>query len=281
MLLYVLGAASTDDAKAQAEDGGYLPDELNDFKRGKVAVAHQGAELWFIDADYARGIATDAGTDAGSPPTGGKEGAGGPGGASSDPIGRDVSFTTGGATKKIFKSLSTRQRKAKDGWDAPDFKGLIGVDVKGGKVEGCEVVSPTSDFSIVKRFPQITVSYFRTMMSLVACINDAPFLGLDIGEVLFCGCDGQYKDGDPTPWTLTGRFKFSPNITDTPNLTVGDITLDSPVYGHSWIWIIYEQEEISISLGGAAPDKYVVQTPKFVYEEQVYQMQDLTKLNLG
>lgn len=281
---FVLQAASQDEAADAALADPRAAENINGYQRGRVAVKFRGGNYYAVTIDYQRGVPSKAADNAGQSPAGQQT----PGKEPNEPLPRDVSFSTGGATRKRYTSLETRHRLATGDATAPSFGGLIGVDVDGGKVEGCEVVAPASDFTITKRFPLLTVGWYRNMLSTVGRVNGEPYLGLDTGEVLFKGCDGQYKDDDKSgyPWTVTGRFGFSPNKTIEENefeLTfhakAGDIRVPD-VRGWNFVWVVYEKTTESVTIGGVARD-YIVQRPLFVYVESVYEEDDFNDLNLN
>lgn len=283
-VLFLQGETGSQDA---AEDyiitNGGAPTNVNAYLLSRISTTHEGGNLYFVDVEYKRGIPTQASQTAGQSPSGQQT----PGKDPNSGLSRDMSFSTGGGTRRIYKSISTRYSRAAQGVAAPSFGGLIGVDVTANKVEGCEVIAPTCDFTITKRFPQLTVGWFRRMMLAIACTNDQPYLGMDIGEVLFKGCDGNFKEDDKQgyPWQVTARFGFSRNKTIAKNqseLTFagidGDITIPD-VRGWNYTWVAYAKKTQTVNIGGVNQD-YIVQLPKFVYVEQVYDEDDLTVLNM-
>ena len=278
---FTLEAASHEEAVSAAFADPRAPVSVNGYLRSNVKVEHKGAGHYYVLFQYRRGVPSEAGGGA-SP--GGQQT---PGMDPNTGVSRDVSFSTGSATKKKFVSIETVHALAAGGVAAPDFGGLIGVDIDGGKVEGCEVFAPTSDVTIQKRFAVLTVGWFRYMLSAVATTNAEPYLGMDTGEWLFAGCDGQFKDDDTSgfPWTVTGRLKFSPNkdAAGDPELTFdgvdGEIVIPY-VDGWHYVWVMYQKVKQEVTIGGAA-QKFIVSKPKFVYVEQVYPESDFGPLSLG
>lgn len=277
-LAVVLDAADQDDAFDLAD--GYFPAVVAGIPRGSIDVKDQGGGVFLVEVEYSSGVGEPAGAEAGQPPTGGREPAG-----EADPnqtIGREYSFSTGGATRRIFFSKETRHKVAEVNAEAPDFGGLIGVRLDGGEIEGCEVLAPAADFTITRRFAYLTLGWFRNMLDLVACTNSVPFVGMDVGEVLFKGCDGNYHDGDRQPWSVTGRFGYSRNrtIEDSPDeLTVGGLEIPD-VRGWDYVWFVYEKRTETVTINGVARD-LIVQYPKFGYVERVYSEGDLATLGLA
>lgn len=284
ILFAVFGAESQDEALLAAENDNRAPPILNGYLRGEGKVSEQGPLLDFVDFDYERSI-PDTTTDpsAGRPPEDSKPSPEG-GQPNEDPVSRDMTFSTGGATRKITKSIQTRYKAAAPGDTAPDFKGLIGVDRKTGEIHGCEVLAAACDFTITKRFNQLTLGWFRRMLDTIACENSVPFLNLAANEVLFKGSDGNYRDGDPAPWTVTGKFGFSPNLVltdpdDKDDCTFGDVTVPD-INGWNYVWIIpFETTELATTGGQAINVK--VSKPRWVYVEQVYRRKPFNPLGFN
>jgi hypothetical protein len=270
LLFYVLGATDQDDAEAQVLADPRAADQIGEFLLDDVSSSDQGGDLYFVDLDYKRGVPNPAAALAGETPTNSR-----PAPAGQDhtqPLGRDVTFTMGGGTRKVYQSLETLYKIARAGDVAPDFGQVIGYNRKTGEIEGCEIVSATSDFTITKRFANLTIGWFRTNMDLVATVNEVPYLGCDKGEVLYKGADGQYKDGDTKPWTVTGRFGYGRNRAnvpiDDPDLALADLVVPL-VRGHEYVWVTYKELEWPVTIDGVE-QKFKVQRPQFAYCERVY-----------
>lgn len=293
-LLYaVVGAASQDEALALAEAD--APLILNGYIRGSGRVTEMGPTLDFVDFDYERGIPSDAGPIPGNTPA---ESRPAPAGQDNNsPLPRDVTVSVGGGTTRAMYAKETRHSLAKSGDTAPDFGGLVGVKhEKGGKftVEGVEVVAGGSEFSITKRFRQITIGWFRHCLDLVATVNSEPFLGTDEQECLFLGADLNYKDEEATPapgqpgypWTATGKWRYSRNrvsgeLDDDGQdpLVLGDITIPS-VMGHDYVEVHYRPEEETITYNGVSLT-VVVERPRWVYVHRVYPTADHNSLGFN
>jgi hypothetical protein len=282
ILFAVLGAADQDEALLEAENDPRAAPVINDYLRGKGAVTDLGDALCFVDFDYTRAIPNEADAGAGDTPASSRPTP--PGGhPNTDKVGRDMSFSTGGQTRNIKYSKETRYRRGRDGDFAPFFNKLIGVDLKSGEIHGCDVLSPTCDFTITKRYEALDLGWLRFMLDCTACTNESVIFNMDIGEVLFKGADGQYKDGDPKPWTVTGRFGYSRNMTLANN--PDDCMFGEPgasisvpdIEGWNYVWIIPKIIPRTYFENGVAKQQ-IVSIPRFVYVERVYDRAELNEL---
>jgi hypothetical protein len=110
----------------------------------------------------------------------------------------------------------------------------------------------------------------------VATTNSTPFLGCDEGECLYAGADGQYKDGDEVPWTVTGKWKYGRNRTlgeidpetGVDPLVVGEISIPD-VRGHEYVEVHYHEKEETVTHNGAAL-AVLIQYPRWVYVHTTY-----------
>lgn len=270
--------------QAEALAFAVFPPEINGAPLGSVDVADQGGGIYFITLDYERGVQTPNDPAAGEPPAETRPPSPGGGKQNTDPLTRDMTFSTGGGTRRRMTSIETRHKlTANPAEPAPDFGGLIGV-TKDGKVEGCEVIAPAADFTISKRFASLTVGWFRNMLDLIACTNEDDWLGMYAGEVLFKGCDGNYKDGDDYPWSVTGKFGYARNYVRGESeaiddmLTVGGIQIPD-IGGWEHLWISYQTKIETITVAGA-PLKVSVDYPRWAYVEVVYLAGNLSDLGL-
>lgn len=205
------------------------------------------------------------------------------------PIRRARSFdTTGGTTHvttapvvgTISKPLvnNGERRWGSTGENgAPRQYGAIGVD--GDRVNGVEVEIPGLSWEEVYDVPSayVTSSYIRRVAAVTKSINDATFRGFAAGEVLFHGCVGSQEwdaDRGDGPWNLRYRFTAAPNCGSgqtLSSLTIGSIS-GVEKNGHDYLWTIYEKQESSSSL---------IQVPKFVYVNQVYNWGSFADLGIG
>jgi hypothetical protein len=286
LLFTVLGAASEDEAVTLALAEPIVTDEINGYLRDSWSVTDLDGANYNVDVKYKRGVPAAAAPTAGQSPSGSRPSP--PGQNKDDPLTRDVSFSMGGATQRIFRSHKTRLKIAKPGDTAPDFGGLIGIKKEGDKytAEGCEVVSATSDFTVTKRYQQLTIGWFRHVLDLVATTNSKPFLGTDVGESLLLGVDGQFKDGDKVPWTATAKWKYSRNREagevdefGVDPMVIGELTVED-LGGHEYLWVMYDRKEETVTVNGTAM-KVIVEYPKWAYVEVVYLAKDHNTLGFN
>lgn len=262
------------------------PEVIGSIPRGSISVTTHSPKMYGIEVEYAGGVRPAAEATAGqSPPPGDTSG---PPGTDSTPsnrpdspprqaselCGAELSFSTSGATERIYISKRTRHAigRADVGAIAPDFHRLIGVSNAG--IAGCEVVARQTNFTVSRRFPTLQLGYFTKLLNATATTNKQAFCGFPAGSVLFYGADGGYKQGDTAnPWSVSGKFGMSPNrnavdIDDDPgNLRFPD------VLGWNYIWTY--NEKTTESIGGIT---YEIERPKFAYCEQVYDESDFKVL---
>src|SRR5262245_23236190 len=180
----VFDAASHEEAESLAL--AYFGDPAYGVPRSDWTVTDRGGNIYDVVVNYESRVPTANDPAAGEPPasTRPEPPGGGGGGGNASALSRDLTFSTGGATRRMLYSIQTRHKlSAVPAEPAPDFGNLIGV-TKDGKVEGCEVIAPSADFTITKRFPTLTLGWFRNMLDLIACTNSADWLGMYAGEVL-------------------------------------------------------------------------------------------------
>jgi len=103
--------------------------------------------------------------------------------------------------------------------------GLIGVN--GDEIEGVDIPVEETKLQVNFRHPQgiLNKAYIKAVGRLVGYPNSVPFLGYDIGEVVYIG--GQFVETD-TEATATYSFAVSYNQT---NLVIGGITVTEK---HGW-----------------------------------------------
>ena len=152
-------------------------------------------------------------------------------------------FSTKGATAKVRYSLETVQRYGRDNQMPPNFRG--GINYQNGRFEGTEVVVPKwiKTVSIKYQRHVVNARFERMMLGLTGTVNNASFLGLNAGEVLFNGVDtsdstitrenGQIiKTSD-----LVFEFLGMPNVR---GMMIGDI---GPIDKDGWdfVWEFYRE----------------------------------------
>ena len=206
------------------------------------------------------------------------------------PIRRARSFdTTGGSThvttapvvgtltKPLVNNGERRWGSSGENTNVPRNYGAIGVD--GERVNGVEIEVPGLTWEEVYDVPSsyITSAYIRKVAATTKSINDATFRGFASGEVFFHGCSGSQEwdaDRGDGPWNLRYRFTAAPNCGNgktLSSLAIGSIT-GVEKNGHDYLWVVYEKKEDSSSL---------VQVPKFVYVNQVYNWGSFADLGIG
>jgi hypothetical protein len=178
------------------------------------------------------------------------------------------SFDTGGGTQHITQSLQTVASHAPPGKTAPDFKGAIGVTDD--SVEGVDITVPVYTFSETHFLPDalVTPAYKATLFALTGRVNNAPWKGFALGEVLFLGAAGSKRGLGP--WEISYRFAASPNVT---GLTVGEIT-GVAKKGWEYLWVRYADAEDTVA-------KALVKKPIAAYVERVYEYGDFSLLGIG
>ena len=275
LLFAVLAADSEDHAVALALAEPIVLPVINGYLLESWAVTDQGGANYFVDISYKRGVPTAAEPTAGESPAAARPAP--PGGQSpNDPLGREVTVTMGGGTERIYKSRQTRYRVGSSLWgeEAPNFFGMIGYNEATNSFDGCEIISSSSDVTITKRFPQITLGYFRHALDLACSLNSAPYLGAAPEEFLFLGIDLSHNDADDKPWTATGRFKYAKNRVNVPidNTDLENAFIIIPeVKGHDYVWVRYKRVEALYTIEGKDVG-VMVQRPWFGYCERVYQL---------
>jgi len=210
--------------------------------------------------------------------------------ADTQPIRRARSFdTTGGTThvttapvvgtvtKPLVNNGERRWGTYGENTNVPRNYGAIGVD--GDRVNGVEIETPGLTWEEVYDVPSsyVTSAYIRRVAAVTKSVNDAAFRGFAAGEVFFHGCSGAQEwdqDRGDGPWNLRYRFTASPNCGSgqtLSSLTIGSIS-GVEKNGHDYLWVVYEKQESNSSL---------VQVPKFVYVNQVYNWGSFSDLGIG
>lgn len=173
---------------------------------------YQGNGVWFGTVSYSSATGKQAPSEAGTgntpselpqPPADNANLAG-------------MSFSTSGGTLHITQSRATIDSKKAGGGNPPDNKQAIGVHGDSDQIDGTDIVVPKLEFTVKRRFGQVTLAYLRTLRDLTGTVNASKFMRFEAGEVLFLGASGDMsKDG----WELSFTFAISPN---EANLNVGN-----------------------------------------------------------
>jgi hypothetical protein len=179
-------------------------------------------------------------------------------------------FDTGGGSQHVTQSLGTMNSYAPTGGTAATGHGAINTRWNNGSptVDGVDIIAPEYKFSETHYFADenITAAYKGIVFGLTGKMNNASFKGTDAGECLFLGASGQKRGS--ADWEITFNFGALPNKT---NIAVGDITVGTKL-GWDYMWVEYEADVSQTSL---------VQKPKNVHVERVYEFGDFSTLNIG
>lgn len=211
--------------------------------RGRIRVTPEGGGFFRAEVPYSVSTAEPTDPAAGLPPEGGGGGAGGAGGQ--DPaaaLPQEMQFSTGisGGVKFLRSKVTIASYlsfalggAAEGGLAAPDYRGYMNVQPDG-TVNGVELPTPDSTFSITKHFPVLTYGWYATMLDLVWKTNMLPFRGLEHNEVVFLGATGNYK-GDG--WPVTCNFGVSRT---KQNIKIdGDLLVVPIKEGWDYVWVSY------------------------------------------
>lgn len=146
-------------------------------------------------------------------------------------------FEIGGGTQRITHANETVQKYTNAGpGTGVGFGEAINVTESG--VEGVDIIVPTLSFSETRNFVASEMPALRAILfGLCGRTNSAPFLGFDVGEVLYAGASGGLTGGN-TFGDVTHKFIASPNLAD---ITVGNINGISKK-GHEYLWIFSVEE---------------------------------------
>ncbi|AQT67954.1 hypothetical protein STSP2_01106 [Anaerohalosphaera lusitana] len=215
------------------------PDVYQDMPRNSHGIDHLAQNLWEGAVHYGSG-ASDVNSFA-------------------------TSFDTTGGTQHITQSLSTISAYAKSGSTAPLYGGAIGVTKS--DVTGVDITVPVFNFS-ERHFILDANANALTYRNLTGCVNNLPFRGFAVGEVLFLGATGSI--GQDGLWEVNFKFAASQNKS---NITVGSIT-GIVKGGWDYMWVRYEDTE-DMSAGA------IVKRPTAVYVERVYPLADFSLLGIG
>lgn len=193
------------------------PAVIGGIPRGSLDVTDLGGGNFEITVEYSPLVVADAPTGVGQPPTGGSQPASGT--SPNEPVGTEWNFSTKGGTQHIKTSRFVRSSTALAGLTASDPKRRIGDSEKG--TDGADIQVPNGTFSIRVKVPQVTWSYFLTLMDMTGTTNNQDWKGAKEGCLLFGGAEGAYTPGDG--WNLTYHFDYRPeeqNIEVAAGLTV-------------------------------------------------------------
>lgn len=239
-LLYIV-QGTNDDSVVKSTVEANIPAIYGGLLFQDYHIAPQGGDVWEVSVRYGKKEPKETGESS-------------------------FSFDTGGGTTHITQSLSTVNGYAPSGFNAPNFKGAIGVTHD--SVEGTDITIPVYNFTETHYISAalVTGAYKATLFSLTGRTNNAAFKGFATGEVLFLGASGSLRGEDD--WEITYRFAASPNVT---GLTVGDITGINKK-GWEYLWVRYADAE---------NEQVLVKQPIAAYVERVYEEGDFSGLGIG
>ncbi len=241
-----------DDAEAHNELAAFAPVLYDYFGTGLIFLPRSDIRLEWVGESHYLGIVEYSTLAPGDEPV--------------------FTFDTSGRTEHVVTSGPTGgtiARYAPDGFQAPDFKGLIGVTPDG--VEGVDVPRGQFVFSETHFIDdgQVTTGYKLLLRNLTGTSNDAIFKGHAAGECVFLGAFGR-KRGVSGKWEITFTFISEQNATD---LTVGDIT-GIAKQGSDYLWVLFEDDVDDTA-------HKLVKVPRAVYVERVARRTDFSLLGIG
>lgn len=212
----VTGAADSDEAYDAAVDQMIADGYTTYFgiPIGTISGRHLGGGVYEISIVYDPNARTLAPDGSGNTPAG-SGGAGSGGGENPDAeMPREWTLTTGGGTRHITRSVATTYAVKKFNVPIAPWgdNGLIGSSENG--VAGLDVIDVEPVIRWNDRVATVTIGYFHTMCRMTAKVNLYDWKGFFAGELLCCGVDLNYKDGDA--WERSVTLKYSKNQGSVP-----------------------------------------------------------------
>jgi hypothetical protein len=181
-------------------------------------------------------------------------------------------FKTSGGSKKINYSRKTARYNPVGG-KAKNHNGAISVS--GGMVQGTEIVVPVYEFTETHAIGSVSDDYKRTLFTLTGRVNSKKYKGLDPGECLFMGAEGE-RSGRNGTWEITFNHAGSPNT----YVPITGIT-GSPEHGNKvpkggweYLWVEFDDYDDNDAHG-------LAKTPLGCYVELVYEEGDMGGLGIG
>ena len=151
------------------------------------------------------------------------------------------------------------------GGSAPDTNNVIGLTLNG--VAGTEIIVATEEFTVSGTIAPFDMSLKQQWKALVGTINQDPFWGYDVGEVLYMGATIQTTDGK--------QFRISHKFSAQPsgyNIVITPLIIIPFKQGWDFLDVLYMP-----GTSGNLP----VQIPVAAYVRQVYAYGDFSILGLG
>jgi hypothetical protein len=205
----------------------------------------QGLDFWYIDVSYGKRRPATYG---------------------------DWKFTwdTTGGRQHITQSIETVHKVAIQGRTPTDHGGAIGVSSD--SVDGCEIVVPAFQFSIIYYWDPsvLSMAYARITRSVTGKRNTAKFWGWAAGDVLFLGSVGNIEGNSAgtTPIQVEYRFAAEEGVTQT----VAGMQVVKEA--NHYTWFEYQDKKDAAS-------KRIAKRPVAAYTERVYRDADYSVLGLG
>lgn len=184
--------------------------------------------------------------------------------SSGNPQAGSIAWDTTGHTEHITQSL---QQAGYPEGSAPNFDGAI--NVSGTSVNGIDVVRPNLRYSETWILPAslaMSSAYIEAVYTRTGTVNLNSFRSFKPGEALFMGGRGQWS-GDQPYVTVTFDFECRPN----GNWYSQGLGFQVPKEGWQYVWCLYET---------AASQSRLVQRPKFVYLETIYEKKSWDALQI-
>ena len=232
------------------------PDSWLGFVKKSIKSTPQGGGFWFVVVEY--GLIEGQSLDG---QDGVEDSDTSPPQVDSSYVGPEVSFSTGGGTQHITRSISTISSSAIAPLVAPDYSRAIGV-VDGSNVTGVDIVARQFEWSLTRRIAFITPKYMRNLASCTGKVNIDEWRGFAPGELLFMGCEAKF-DGDLITnfsWLVTFKFAVSNN---EHNIQIADgLTVESKL-GWDYLWVGFVEKFDAVA-------GRLVSRPTYAYVEQVY-----------
>jgi len=184
-----------------------------------------------------------------------------------------ASWDTTGGTQHISTSLETRGSARRSlSHDPPENFGKA-IEVTENGVNGTDVVVPLLRLELEYKFPNasVTDAYIRKLRDLTGTTNNGTFKGWEQGDLLFLGSSGRQA----TKGGITARFIFAAGKAITGSFGYYDEAgdpADLTKRAHDHLWYYFARE---------AGDESIVQRPKWLYIERVYEETDFAEIGIG
>lgn len=190
----------------------------------------------------------------------------------------DYQFSTTGGSTHLTRSFKTVvAQSCIQGKPVINFRN--GIDYNNGQFDGVDVKQPSFSWSQSACWPLMFVNayYKKLLASLTYCVNDSPYAGFDVGEVLFEGISNgaivsetdEETDQIYYYYKLTYKFAAQPNTT---GMVIGD---SGPFVKRGWDHLWTHKIRTDDQTTGNT-----VMVPRQVNVEQIYPYVNLHALGL-